>query len=51
MTRHPLFPIALIALIVLAGLVTGLTGDSYEDVAACLALGLALLPVAWAYWR
>lgn len=51
MTRHPLFPVAFLALIVLAGLVTGLTGDSYEDAAACLALALALLPIAWAYCK
>jgi hypothetical protein len=50
-TRHPLLPVTLIAVIVLAGLVTGLTGDSYEDLAACVALALALLPIAWAYCK
>lgn len=42
MTRHPLFPVALISLIEQAGLVTGLTGYSFEHMAACLDLGLAL---------
>lgn len=51
MTKHPLFPVTVIALLVLAGLVIGLTGDSYEDVAACLALALALMPIVWAYCK
>ena len=51
MTRRPLFPIVLIALVVFAGLITGLTGDSYEDIAANLALALCLLPIAWAMRR
>jgi hypothetical protein len=31
MTRHPLVPIAAIALVSFAGLVIGLTGDGWED--------------------
>ena len=51
MKRHPLFPIAIIAVIALVGLVIGLTGETYEDVLANLALALCLLPIAWAMRR
>jgi hypothetical protein len=51
MKRHPLAPILAIAALALAGLVIGLTGETYEDVFANLALGLCLVPIGWAALR
>ena len=51
MKRHPLVPILAIAAVALAGLITGLTGETYEDTVANLALGLCLLPIGWAAIR
>lgn len=51
MARRPLFPIVIIAAIVLAGLVVGLTGESFEDVAANFALTVCLVPILWALHR
>lgn len=51
MKRHPLLPILAIAALSLAGLVVGLTGETYEDTFANFALGLCLLPIGWAVFR
>lgn len=51
MRRHPLFPVLTIAAIVLAGLIVGLTGETYEDVFAVGVLALCLLPIGWALLR
>lgn len=51
MTRHPLAPIAAIALASFAGLVIGLTGDGWEDALAALGLALSVAPIAVALLR
>ncbi|MBO9604292.1 MAG: hypothetical protein J7496_17470 [Novosphingobium sp.] len=51
MSRHPLFPVLLIATIALAGLILGLTGDSWEDWLANAALALCLIPIGRASLR
>ncbi len=50
-TRHPLVPIAAIALASFAGLVIGLTGDGWEDAVAALGLALSVAPIAVALLR
>lgn len=49
--NRPLFPIAIIALVALVGLFAGLTGETWEDGFANLALALCLLPIGWALFR
>ena len=51
MMRHPLFPIALIALIACPALFIGLSGSGWEDVVANTGLALCLVPIIIAWWR
>ena len=51
MKQRPLFPILVIAAISLAGLIVGLTGETWEDWLANAALVLCLIPIGWAALR
>jgi len=51
MRRHPLVPIAAIAVVSFAGLVIGLTGDGWEDALAALGLALSVAPIGVALLR
>ncbi|WEK46538.1 MAG: hypothetical protein P0Y56_16250 [Candidatus Andeanibacterium colombiense] len=51
MSSRPLFPILAIAAIALAGLILGLTGETWEDWLADAALAFCLIPIAWAALR
>lgn len=48
---HPLVPVAIIAVVSLAGMIAGLAGDGWEDVAAALGLTASVAPIAWALRR
>lgn len=50
-TAHPLLPIAVIAVVSLAGMVAGLAGDGWHDLAAACGLAASLAPLAWALRR
>jgi hypothetical protein len=49
--RHPLLPIALIALIAFPALFIGLAGEGWEDAIANVGLAICLAPIAIAMVR
>jgi hypothetical protein len=51
MSKRPLLPILVIAVISFAGLIVGLTGETWEDWLANAALMLCLIPLGWAALR
>ena len=51
MIRHPLLPVALIALIAFPALFVGLSGSGWEDIVANTGLALCLIPILVAWWR
>lgn len=51
MTRHPFIPVAILALLVLAGLVLALLDEGALDGAANLLLALSFVPIVYALRR
>lgn len=51
MTRHPFAPVAVLAVLVLAGLILALLDEGAIDTVANLLLALSLVPIVFAFRR